>query len=214
MALSNKYSFTYVIIGFLAALSGLISCTAGQDFVQKDRPSPASPIGVYTETLIRESSDTIEKCKYCGRLIKIGDIHRDAATVVDVQVKMGLDERNIPYEGGREQVKYLHVYIYRFEERRGGNFSVEKPAGAGFHMHLFDHGTIKRIFVFDEDQGPLLENIFNIGKFFRRGMKWITVDKLSEEGVESGLDWLAEGLTDSRSGQPEEIQKESLPKPE
>jgi hypothetical protein len=168
-----------------------------------------NPIGVYVETLTREGSDLIEKCKYCGRFVKVGDIHRDAATVVDVQVKMGLDERHIPYENGREQEKYLHVYIYRFEERRGGSGSVVKPAGAGFHMHLFDRGGLKDVFVFDEDQRPLSDNIFDIGKFFRRGMKWITVDKLSEEGVEKGLDWVADELANSRHGQPEGIQKES-----
>jgi hypothetical protein len=226
MVSPNKYGSKYVIIGFLTALLGLASCSTGQDFAQKNpslqekssaqenAPSQSSPIGVYVERLTQEGTDTVDKCKYCGRFFKIGDIHRDAETVIDVQVKMGLDERNILYENGRDQERYLHVYIYKFEERRGGNFSVEKPAGAGFHMHLFDRGTIKRIFVFDEDQRPLLENIFNIGKFLRRGMKWITVDKLSEEGVEKGLDSLAEDLRDVRRGEPEEIRKESLLKSE
>jgi hypothetical protein len=210
MAPTKRHDPKYLIIALLTALLGLISCSTGRDFAQENA-SQTSPIGVYTETLTREGPDLMEKCKYCGRFIKVGAIHRDAAAVVDVQVKMGLDERHIAYENGRDQEQYLHVYIYKFEERRGGNFSVEKPAGAGFHMHFYDRGAIKNVFVFDEDQRPLLENIFNIGKFLRRGMKWITVEKLSEEGVEKGLDWAAEELANSRHGQPEGIQKESRP---
>jgi hypothetical protein len=210
MASTRRCSSTYTIIVFLAALLGLISCSMNRDIAQNNA-SQTSPIGVYTEMLTREGSDLIEKCKYCGRFIKVGEIHRNAAAIVDVQVKMGLDERNIPYlENGRDQEKFLHLYIFKFDERRGGSGSVEKPASAGFHMHLYDRGIVKHVFVFDEEQRPLLENIFALGKFLRRGMKWITVDKLSEEGVEKGLDWVAEELASSRHRQPEAIQNESL----
>ncbi len=211
--LSMRHGLTYATGVFLAVLLGLTSCSTSRDF-ERENPPQVGPIGVYTETLTREGSDLIEKCKYCGRFVKVGDIHRNAATVVDVQVKMGLDDRHIPYvENGRDQEKFLHVYIYKFEERRGGSGSVEKPAGVGFHLHLFDRGAIKSVFVFDEEQRPLLENIFNIGKFLRRGMKWVTVDKLSEEGVQKGLDWVAEELVNSARGRLEETRKESPSEP-
>ena len=211
MATPVRYDPKYVIIALLTALLGLFSCSTSRDFAQESA-SQVGPIGVYTEALTREGPDSIVKCKYCGRFIRIGDIHRDAASVVDVQVKMGLDERHIAYESGKDQEKYLHVYIYKFEERRGGNFSVEKPAGVGFHMHIFDRGAVKHLFVFDEEQRGLLENIFSIGKFLRRGMKFVTVDKLSEEGVEQGLDWLTQELKESGGVvRPQEIQKEPSP---
>ncbi len=51
-----------------------------------------------------------------------------------------------------------------------------------------------RTFVFDEDQKALSQDILGIGKFFRRGAKWITVDKLAEEGINKGTDYLLEIL--------------------
>jgi hypothetical protein len=114
---------------------------------------------------------------------------------VGKQLEEGLYARKIKFSGGKESDRYIHVYIYRFEERKGGSYSVEKPAGVGFHMHLFENNTLKQIFVFDEDQQALTENLFGIGKFFRRGGKWITAEKLSEEGVEKGLDVLVEDVS-------------------
>ncbi|MCX5812596.1 MAG: hypothetical protein NT178_08640 [Proteobacteria bacterium] len=154
-----------------------------------------NPIGVFVEKMaIDKETRKIDKCKYCGKLIKVGKIHTDAEIVVGNQTGAELDYRKIQYEWGKEKKKYLHVYIFRFEERKGSDFGVEKPAGVGFHMHIIENDSIKRIFVFDEDQRSLSENVLDIGKFFKRGAKWITVDVLSQEGIEKGLDSLADDL--------------------
>lgn len=166
-----------------------VLCTTDFLFAQEN------PIGIFVEKLaIDKETRKIEKCKYCGKFIKFGKIHTDANIVVGNQIGEELDYRKIQYEWGRGKNKYLHVYIYRFEERKGGNFAVEKPAGVGFHMHVIENGIIKHIFVFDEDQRPLSENVLDVGKFLKRGGKWITVDVLSREGIEKGLDLLADDL--------------------
>jgi len=59
-------------------------------------------------------------------------------------------------------------------------------------MHLLENNVLKSIFVFDEEQQALTQNLFDIGKFFKRGGRWITAEKLSEEGIEKGLDTLLE----------------------
>jgi hypothetical protein len=141
-----------------------------------------------------ESNEGIEQCKHCGRFVKNGNIHRDAVTIVGRQLEEGLNSRRIGISGGKKQDKYINVYIFRFEERKGGNYSVEKPAGVGFHMHLYENSILKQIFVFDEDQKSLTENIFNIGLFFKRGGKWITAEQLSGEGIEKGLEFFIESL--------------------
>jgi len=69
-------------------------------------------------------------------------------------------------------------------------------------MHLFENNTLKQIFVFDENQQALTENLLGIGKFFKRGGKWITAEALSKEGVEKGLDALVENAL-------QEIEKDS-----
>lgn len=159
-------------------------------------------IGVSIEKA--ESAESIDRCEYCGRFIKKGNVHRDALVIMGKQIEEGLYTKKINVSGGKESNQYIHVYIYRFEERKGGNYSVEKPAGVGFHMHLFENNNIKQIFVFDEDQQALSDNLFGIGKFFRRGGKWITAEALSEEGVEKGLDTLVEDASqgDERTSMP------------
>lgn len=198
MLLSKKYSVRLLLTNVCMVLAMILCLTfelSGNSSSPENPVAQENPVGIYVDKLILpEGSDVINKCKYCGRFLKIGGIHKDAEKTVENQLREGFDERKIVYEWGKKNNRYLHVYIYRFEERRGGNFAVEKPAGVGFHMHLFEDNTIKRIFVFDEDQRPLLENIFNIGKFLRRGGKWITVDVLSQEGMEKGLDALSEDL--------------------
>jgi hypothetical protein len=157
--------------------------------------SQESPIGLFVEKLaIDNETRTIDKCKYCGKFMKIGKIHTDAETIAGNQIGAELDYRKIKYEWGKEKKKYLHVYIYRFEERKGSSYAVEKPAGVGFHMHIIENESIKRTFIFDEDQRSLSENVLNIGKFFKRGGKWVTVDVLSQEGIEKGLDSLLDDL--------------------
>ena len=59
-------------------------------------------------------------------------------------------------------------------------------------MHIIEGTVVGRTFVFDEDQKALSQDILHIGKFFKRGGKWITVDKLAEEGINSGIDYLLE----------------------
>jgi hypothetical protein len=54
--------------------------------------------------------------------------------------------------------------------------------------------TVGKVFVFDESQQALSQNVLGIGKFFKRGGKWVTSEDLSNEGIEAGLNYLTEGL--------------------
>jgi hypothetical protein len=181
----NKVYLVYFTI--IMACVGLVSAA----FLSAQE----NPIGIFVEKMaIDKETRKIDKCRYCGKFIKIGKIHTDADIIVGNQIGAELDYRKIQYEWGKDKKKYLHVYIYRFEERKGSDFAVEKPAGVGFHIHLFENDSIKRIFVFDEDQRSLSENVLDIGKFLKRGAKWVTMDVLSQEGIEKGLDLFSDDL--------------------
>ena len=80
-------------------------------------------------------------------------------------------------------------HLLYWEERAGGEWSVESPASVIFDLFLIDvnRGTIARRFHFDERQQSLVENIFNARKFFGRGGKWITTEELARGGLEEGL---------------------------
>jgi hypothetical protein len=148
-------------------------------------------LGVEVERIAEESGG-IDKCKYCGKAISAGRVHQDAVIIIKNQLQSALTDRDIGYGEGKMKTQYINVLIYRYEERQGGNYAVDKPARVGFHMHLMSKGVLKRVFVYEEDQQSLMENLFNIGKFMKRGGKWVTAERLSDDGINKGLDNLLE----------------------
>jgi hypothetical protein len=147
---------------------------------------------IWVEVERLETSEKFVTCQYCRRQIKTGHIHKDAETIIKKRVQDYLIERGIGSKESKGPSPFVNILVYRFEERKGGNFAVEKPAGVGFHMHLMEGSVVGRVFVFDEDQQALSQNVLKIGKFFKRGGKWVTADQLAEEGINAGLDYLLE----------------------
>ena len=87
----------------------------------------------------------------------------------------------------RNQAEYiLAVVLFCWQERKGTSLSVSEPARVGFHLHFFSSDSGKRVFEgeFLEEQIPLSENLFEIGKFIKRGGRWITAQELAGEGLE------------------------------
>ena len=150
-------------------------------------------LGVDVEVPSGEA-ERIERCKYCGRVINIGKIHGDAELIVKNQLGTALADRDIGYVEGKRKTQYINVLIYRYEERQGGSYAVDKPASIGFHVHLMNGPALKRFFVCEEDQQALMENLFSIGKFLQRGGKWVTAERLSGDCIDKGIGRLLEGM--------------------
>lgn len=76
-------------------------------------------------------------------------------------------------------------YVYRYREREGYPYSAERPASVAFGIHLIrvSDGVLVWRGIFDRTQSSLLENILQISSFFKQGGRWITTDRLSEEGI-------------------------------
>jgi len=75
--------------------------------------------------------------------------------------------------------------ISEYKEREGGELGVTSPASVAFGVQLLNasNGEILWEGYFAETQRFLLENIFELNKFIRRGGKWITADELAKEGT-------------------------------
>ena len=147
-------------------------------------------LGIVVEKM--EGAGEVKQCKYCGKYMKVGKIPKDAENILGNIVREGLADQDVGYRSGNNNGNYINLLVFRYEERIGGNLGVEKPAGVGFHMHLMENNVVKRVFIFDEDQQSLTENLFNMGKFFRRGAKWLTVEELSRDAINQGLNDLLE----------------------
>ena len=150
------------------------------------------PVGLLVERV--EGGPGVDRCRYCSRTIRPGRVHRQAETAIEDMLKDKMREKGIPYTEGKEYTRYVHVYVYRYEERIGGNFGAERPASVGFHMHLMEGNMALRVYEFDEVQRSLSENLFDFGKFIRRGARWITAAQLAGEGIDSGLNYIKEVL--------------------
>lgn len=132
-------------------------------------------------------------CPVCGRAISPGVVHTDAPAIIREKLKVALTDRNVGYSDGIKQDQpYIQVLVYRFQERKGGNFAVEKPASVAFHMHLMKNKVVGKIFVYSEEQKALTQNLLTVGKFFSRGARWVTAEELAGEGINAGLDELLE----------------------
>jgi hypothetical protein len=169
------------------AFSTLLLLLSLAGFVTAEPPA----IDIYADRL---NDTNLTACPYCTRPIRAGAIHQDAEALLIDELRQGLADSGVSYNLGRDDARAIQVFVFRFEERRGGNFAVERPASVGFHLHLLDRKRVIKVFHFDETQQPLSENILKFGLFLRRGAKWVTSRELAEEGILKGITVLQEDL--------------------
>lgn len=79
----------------------------------------------------------------------------------------------------------LETSLSRYVEREGGPYGVQQPAAVTLAYRLYDAGTGTVLCHgrFDEQQQPVMENLFTLGKAGRRGMAWLTAEELAREGL-------------------------------
>jgi len=103
------------------------------------------------------------------------------------------DRQAVTWMGRRLGVDAVIVtHIFRFRERQGNRLSVETPASVAFDMQMIlsNNGRIAWNAFADETQSALSENLFQIGKFFQRQGRWITVGEMADAAVSRIFDSL------------------------
>ena len=80
-------------------------------------------------------------------------------------------------------------YVYRFRERRGYEYSVEKPASVYFEVQLYrcSDGTLVWKGIFEKTQTSLMENMYSASYFVKDRGRWITAKELARQGMEDTL---------------------------
>ncbi|HEY7317792.1 MAG TPA: hypothetical protein VIE89_09480 [Candidatus Binatia bacterium] len=78
----------------------------------------------------------------------------------------------------------------RYRERVGNEWGAKTPASVAFVLDLIDvrRGDVVWHARFDETQKPLSENIFALGSVGQRGIRWLTAEQLTQEGVRKAVD--------------------------
>ncbi|MFW5730110.1 MAG: hypothetical protein ACOCPN_02540 [Desulfonatronovibrionaceae bacterium] len=82
----------------------------------------------------------------------------------------------------------LVPFLFDWRERIGGEMGVEEPARVTLELNLIKISEIKLDrFILDERQMSLSEDLLGVGRFFKRGGKWISAESLAREGLERGV---------------------------
>jgi len=76
-------------------------------------------------------------------------------------------------------------YIYRWREREGTDYSVNRPASTAFDLYLIRSHDQAILWngKFDKTQRSLSENILDMETFIKGKGRWMTVDRLAELGL-------------------------------
>jgi hypothetical protein len=79
--------------------------------------------------------------------------------------------------------------IQRYRERVGDQWGAKSPASVAFVLNLIDVRRGDPIWQasFDETQKPLSENIFALGDIGQRGIRWLSAEQLTQEGVKKAV---------------------------
>ncbi len=88
-------------------------------------------------------------------------------------------------------------YLYRFQEREGTDFAVNRAASVAFDLYLIQPGDGAVLWKgrFDKTQQHLSQNILDLDTFVKGQGRWMTAERLAEIGLEGVL----RGLIDAES---------------
>ena len=96
--------------------------------------------------------------------------------------------RSLAVRLGRE-LKADHMIVgtvWRYRERTGTARASASPASVAFVVYIINVADGKRLWkkAHFETQKPLSESIFQARTFFKRGVRWLSVDELARYGVD------------------------------
>jgi len=118
---------------------------------------------IVSDREVREVADTLSPAAEAARLRQIGQgVYADAVLTGRVQ---------------------------RYRERVGDEWGAKSPASVAFVLDLVDvrRGDVIWTARFDETQKSLSENIFALGDIGQRGVRWLSAEQLTQEGVKKSI---------------------------
>mgnify|MGYP001815127012 CR=1 FL=1 len=116
----------------------------------------------------------------------------ELGSILAAEKKGNASERDMVLDLGRRLSAdaVLAGHLFRYSNRIGTNYGIERPASVGFDIDLVEVATGRVIWKarFEETQQSLLENVFAFKSFFRRGGRWLTAAELGQAGLEQVMD--------------------------
>jgi hypothetical protein len=131
----------------------------------------------------------VRKCT-TYQVIPAKQVQAAMAGMVSDERDLAPDRRVLIETGQRLAADFILAgYLYRFRQRVGNQLGVEKPASVAFDIVMINvpDGRIAWSGHLDEQQEPLTDDLFKLGKFIKRKGKWITADEMAVSGMEEML---------------------------
>jgi len=94
--------------------------------------------------------------------------------------------------------------IYRWREREGKEYGVNRAASVAFDLQLISSADGQSIWrdKFDKTQKSLSEDLFDLETFIKARGKWMTADKLANMGLDGFFNNLKEELSPREEPEP------------
>jgi TolB-like protein len=117
--------------------------------------------------------------------------------------------QSLPQDGEASRLRRIGEMVYadavitgrmqRFRERVGDEWGAKSPASVSFVLDLIDvrRGDVVWSASFDETQRSLSENIFAFADITQRGVRWLSADQLTQEGVKKAIGQLQQIIAHS-----------------
>lgn len=175
-----------VVVGFRSAVAHdqksdtVRSPLSGSVFLAG--PVPQEVIQPITNRLF----DRLVADKKC-ELVSPGQAEGVYSSIVDSDTNVGMGALKILQMVGEQfgSDAVLAGYIYRWQERQGSDYAVNRAASVAFDLHLVSptDGTILWRGKFDKTQRSLTENLLDLKTFVQGKGQWMTADKLALIGL-------------------------------
>jgi hypothetical protein len=178
---------TLVVVGFRAAISNgegpelVRNSITGTSFMSW--PVPEEVVDWLTDQLF----EMLVQDK--GRhLIPPGQAQGVVESIMESDTKLGIHPlemmQHIGKAFGADAV--LIGQVYRWQDRVGTDYGIEKPASVAFDLSLVrpSDGAILWRGNYDKTQKSLFENLFDLNTYIKSGGRWLTAKELAGFGLE------------------------------
>jgi hypothetical protein len=178
---------TVVVVGFQAA----IASGEGPELVR----NPITGTSFMSWPVLEEVVDWLTNQLFemltqdKGRhLIPPGQAQGVAESILQSDTKVGMHPLEMMQDMGRifGADAVLVGQIYRWQNRVGADYGIEKPASVAFDLSLVrpSDGAILWRGNYDKTQRSLFENLFDLNTYIKSGGRWLTARELAIFGLE------------------------------
>ena len=160
--------------------------------IEETMTCPYSSFCFEAESLLPDAADMLTRMlqgvlnrDFAGRVIPLEQAEK-TFQILKIDHAKDTPEKVLMDLGDTLKADYMMAgNVWRYRDRVGTAFSVERPASVAFAVYLVDMKTRRLIWQasYDETQQALLENLFNVKDFFKQGAKWLTAEELARYGM-------------------------------